>query len=72
MFKTRHTFYDNFYLIVYTLQVVSDTHYFVINGMREAQDLCRRHQCLLLRQSIQPLQCVFDVLPPHKLLEEFL
>jgi hypothetical protein len=69
--NTRHTFYDNAYFVVYTIQFVSDTRYFGINGMREFQDLCRRHQSLLLRQSVQLLQRVFDVLPPHKLLEEF-
>jgi hypothetical protein len=78
-FNTRHTLYDDAHLIVYILHLVSDTRYlvsnnryFVINPMREIQDLCRRHQCLILRQSVQPLQRVFDVLPPRKLLDEFL
>ena len=70
MFNTQHTLYDNVHLIVYIIQLVSDTSYFVINCMREAQDLCCRHQSFLLRQSVQSLQRVFDVLPPHKLLEE--
>jgi hypothetical protein len=70
MFNTWHTFDDNVHLIIYILQFVSNTRYFVINCMREAQDLCRRHEGLLLRQSVQPLQRVFDVLLTHKLLEE--
>ena len=44
---------------------------FVMDGMGEIQDLCGCHQSLLLGQPVQPPQCVFDVLPPHKLLEEF-
>ena len=80
----RRTLYDNIHLIVYIIQFasdaryvvsdaryfVSDVRYFVVNCMREDQDLCCRHQSFLLRQSVQSLQRVFDVLPPHKLLEE--
>ena len=43
----RHTFYHNIHLIVYILQFVSNTRYFVIDGMREIQDLCGCHQSLL-------------------------
>ena len=50
---------------------ISNIRYFVINGMREDQDLCCRHQRLLLRQSVQSLQRVLDVLPSYKLLEVF-
>ncbi|KAF8263359.1 hypothetical protein EI94DRAFT_1741088 [Lactarius quietus] len=32
--------------------IIPDHRYFVIDGMREVQDLCRRHQSLLLRQSV--------------------
>jgi hypothetical protein len=71
-FRHRYLVSDTRYLVSDAHYLVSDIRYFVINPMREVQDLCRRHQCLLLRQSVQPLQRVFDVLPPHKLLEEFL
>jgi hypothetical protein len=77
MSNMRHTFYDDVHLIIHILQFVSDTRYFVydiryfdINGMRQTQDLCRRHQRLLLGQSVQPLQRVFEIHPAHKLLEE--
>jgi hypothetical protein len=39
------TTYDNIHLIVYV-------RYFVIDGMRETQDLCGRHSSFLLGQSI--------------------
>ena len=43
----------------------------VINGMRNLQNLRSGHSSLLLRQLVQPLQCILDVGPPDKLLEIF-
>jgi hypothetical protein len=69
---SRYLVSDTCYLVSNTRYLVADIRYFLINPMSEVQDLCRRHQRLLLRQSVQPLQRVFDVLPPNELLEEFL
>ena len=62
--QIKHTFHDD-------IQFVSDIRYLVINSMGEIQDLCGCHQSLLLSQSVQSPQRVFNVLPPHKLLQEF-
>jgi hypothetical protein len=65
------TFGDNIHLTVHVLHFVFDTGYFAIDGMREPQDLCVRHPSDLLRQSVQPYQGIFYVLPSCQLLEEF-
>ena len=66
-----HFTIDPCYLTTHTLNLIIDPCYFVVNAMRECQELRCCHPNFILRQFIQSLESVFNIRLSQQLLQIF-